>query len=370
MILLFSYHKFTKGKDLTQYKSEELACILGKGVKDKHSSKGLDMKEYFKTKREYKKLKLKLDKSYSSSNEDSVDIDNDKINERTTTWDDFETDGYVDETKISTTPPQKKTKYELKLTKEIETSPSNKYDNFEMKKKKKKSKERIGEHLKDIGHTEDKLTKITSDEDVKQIKVTNSKRLSDNVDDSKQSKRKIPEPLSDENLNETEQKIKKINNADDDAGNCNGECDSDDYKKTDEQNSESVLTHKYQNLIDLLIENSSAGKKYSKDMPSSLFEKKMKEFAESVKHQLLITNTIDSVETQPVGKEPTSVKLNPDDKDFIKNFEAQKSEVLENIRKQQEWTKYKNDTSQFVAKYGNVLFFGSNINNIKGYGEW
>lgn len=365
MILLFSYHKFTKGKDLTQYKSEELACILGKGVKDEQSSKGLNMKEYFKTKRENKKLKLGI--SDSSSNEDSVDVNHDKIND-STTREDLEINGYVDEPKISTTPPQKKTKYELKLTKEIETSPSNKYDNFEAKKKKKKSKEKTDEDLKDTSYTENKLTKITTDEDVKQVKETNSKKLlSDNMDDLKQSKRKILKPLSDESLNETEQTIKKKHNADDDAGNRNGECDRDDYKKTDEQNSESVLSHKYQNLVDLLIENSSAGKKYSKDFPSSLFNKKMKEFAESVKHQL--SNTIDSVETEPVGKKPTSVKLNPDDKDFIRNFEAQKSEVLENIRKHQEWT-YKNDTSQFVVKYGDVLFFGSNINNIKGYGEW
>jgi len=59
--MFFSYHKFTKGKDLTQYKRDELTCILGKGVKDNGETlNGLNMEEYFKTKKE--RLKLKIDK--------------------------------------------------------------------------------------------------------------------------------------------------------------------------------------------------------------------------------------------------------------------------------------------------------------------
>lgn len=373
--MLFSYHKFTKGKDLAQYKSEELACILGKGVKnDKQISKGLNMKEYFKAKRENKKLKI--DRSDSLSDENVVDIDYDKKSEKITTQEDSEIHDYVDEPKISITPAPKKTEYgsEINVSEKIEMSSSNKCDNFEVKKK---SKDPISEDFNDTDHTGEKSTKLSIDENIKQVKKTSSKNiLSNNVDDLKQLKKKKSKLLSD-NLNDTEQTIKKkpkvLANAVDDKQHCNAECDS-DYNKINheqesiEQNSELDVTHKYQDLVDLLIENSSAGKKYSKELSSSLFNKKIDEFAESVKNQF--AKKVNSVKTKPVNVEVTSVKLNPDDKDFIKNFEAQKSEVLENIRKQQESIKYQSDTSQFVAKHGDVLFFGSNINDIKGYGEW
>jgi len=137
-----------------------------------------------------------------------------------------------------------------------------------------------------------------------------------------------------------------------------------------EQESELVLTHKYQHLVDLLIENSSAGKKYCKDMMNPSFEKEIKEFEDIVKHECL--TTVGFIGTEHIEKVSTykPIVLNPDNENFIKDFEAQKFQVLESIAKRQEVSKYINEKSMFIAKHGNVLFFGSNINDIKGYGNW
>lgn len=315
MIIYFSYHKFTKGKDLTQYKKEELACILGKGIKDDdQSSSGLDMKEYFKTKRDSKKLVI--DKKDTSINEDVI-ID-DKLNERITAKEDPATK--IDDHEINTIPPKKK-KLESKLIKDPKTLPSNECKNsVELKKKKKKSK----------------TLSVEVTNNIDQLKTKESKALtSENAD--------VEESNSSEKTKNDKITLKEV---------------------------ELVLTHKYQHLVDLLIENSSAGKKYCKDMKNPSFEKEMKAFEDSVKHQC--STTVGSTETEHIEKIPSykPIILNPNDDNFIRDFEAQKSKVLENVVKHQEVSKYINEKSMFIAKHGNVLFFGSNINDIKGYGDW
>lgn len=243
LIIFFSYHKLTKGKDLTQYKREELTCILGKGVKDNvESLNGLNMKDYFESKKERKKLKI--DKHDTSSSVEDCSVINDN-----------------------------------------------------------NVQEEIALNLGEISKEDDNETLVKND--------------------------------------------------------------------IDEEDSELVLTHKYQNLVDLLIENSSAGSKFCKDSPSPLFQKKMKEFADSVSRQC--STTVGSTEIKSSSKKETNLKLitlNPDDKNFIKDFEEQKSKTLEIIAKRQQLAKYVNEKSMFIANHGDVLFFGSNINDIKGYGEW
>lgn len=319
MIIYFSYHKFTKGKDLTQYKKEELACILGKGIKDDDlSSNGLNMIEYFKAKRDSKKLVL--DNHDTLSNVDVI-ID-DKLNERITAKEDLTTK--TDDHEINTIPSKKK-KLESKLINDVEILPPNECNNnIELKKKKKKSK-----------------TLPTED--------------ANNVNESKRKKKKLKSLASKDVVIEESNSSEKTKN---------------DKKTVKEKEPELVLTHKYQHLVDILIENSSAGKKYCKGMVNPSFEKEMKDFVDSVKHQY--STIVSCNETEHIEKVLSSkpIILNPDDENFIKDFEAQKSQVLENIVKHQEVSKYINEKSMFIAKHGNVLFFGSNINDIKGYGDW
>ncbi|XP_060837573.1 PIN2/TERF1-interacting telomerase inhibitor 1-like [Rhopalosiphum padi] len=308
------YHKFTKGKDLTQYKKEELACILGKGVKDDDESlNGLNMKEYFESKKERKKLKIDKHDT-SSSNED-----NNTMEEAISIKDKAETQ--TEEQEVNTM-LLKKNKRRAKQLKDTELIPLN-ADEIQFKKKKKKEKELICEKNDDIEVSKKKTKK-------------NKLTTNENLDE-----------ISKEDDNKTLVK-----------------------NDVDEQNSELVLTHKYQNLVDLLIENSSAGTKFCKDSPNPLFQKKMKKFADSVAHQC--STTVNSTEIKSSKKETTlnPITLNPDAENFIKDFEEQKSKSLEIIAKRQQLAKYVNEKSMFIANHGDVLFFGSNINDIKGYGEW
>jgi hypothetical protein len=312
--MFFSYHKFTKGKDLTQYKKEELACILGKGVKDDDESlNGLNMKEYFESKKERKKLQIDKHDT-SSSNED-----NNTMEEAISIKDESETQ--TEEQEVNTM-LLKKNKRRAKQLKDTELIPLNS-DEIQFKKKKKKEKELICEKNDDIEVSKNKT---------KKNKLTTNKNLDE---------------ISKEDDNKTLVK-----------------------NDVDEQNSELVLTHKYQNLVDLLIENSSAGTKFCKDSPNPLFQKKMKEFADSVAHQC--STTVGSTEIKSSKKETTlnPITLNPDSENFTKDFEEQKSKTLEIIAKRQQLAKYVNEKSMFIANHGDVLFFGSNINDIKGYGEW
>lgn len=317
--MFFSYHKFTKGKDLTQYKKEELTCILGKGVKNEDQNlNGLDMKEYFKTKRESKKVQIDT----LSNGEPTMVIIDGKIDQNNTIVDDETVTEESYEHEICNIPLKKK-KHESKLSKEKEISPVNGCDednNTKLKKKEKKSKVLIVE------------------EDI------------DDADKSKKKKKKLKIPSS-EDVNGVE----------------NHTCaDSSDEQIVKEPDTELILTHKFQNLIDLMIENSSAGQKYCKEPPNSLFEKKMKEFTDRVKHQY--ATKVVSTETKPLNKEQP-ITLDPDNKNFIKEFETQKSKALEGLLKRQEVAKYVNEKSMFIAQHGDVLFFGSNINDIKGYGD-
>ncbi|CAH1720368.1 unnamed protein product [Aphis gossypii] len=310
------YHKFTKGKDLTQYKREELTCILGKGVKDNGEClNGLNMKEYFESKKERKKLKIDKHDT-SSSVEDCLTINDNNKQEEIAIKEESVTQ--TEEHEINTV-LLKKNKRRAKQLKDTELLPSN-ADEIQLKKKKKKTKELTCEKNDDIELSKkDKLP------------------INENLDE-----------ISKEDDNETLVK-----------------------SDTDEEDSELVLTHKYQNLVDLLIENSSAGTKFCKDSPSPLFQKKMKEFADSVSRQC--STTVGSTEIKSSSKKETTFKpitLNPDDKNFIKDFEEQKSKTLEIIAKRQQLAKYVNEKSMFIANHGDVLFFGSNINDIKGYGEW
>ncbi|XP_060870241.1 PIN2/TERF1-interacting telomerase inhibitor 1-like [Metopolophium dirhodum] len=319
------YHKFTKGKDLTQYKRDELTCILGKGVKDDGEIlNGLNMEEYFKSKKE--RLKIKTDKHDTSTTVEYDLTNNNDNNMQEGITVEEETEAQTKEHEINTTLLKKK-KRRAKQLKDTEiVMPI--YDDIhvELKKKKKKTKELICEKIDDVELLKKK---------------------------PKKNKLPINEDL-DDNMSE---------------GNNNKTLEEND---ADEQDSELVLTHKYQKLVDLLIENSSAGNKYCKDSTSPLFQEKMKEFADSVTHQCL--TTVGSTEIKSsLKKETTTLKpiiLNPDDKNFIKDFEEQKSQALEMISKRQQLAKYVNEKSMFIANHGDVLFFGSNINDIKGYGEW
>lgn len=317
--MFFSYHKFTRGKDLTQYKSEELTCILGKGVKDDGQIlNGLNMKEYFKSKKERSKIK-KDNHDTSPSVKDSMINNNDDLHEEIIVKENKETET---ENEINTM-LLKKNKRRAKQMKETDFVLPN-YDDIQLEKKKKKTKGLSCENIEDDESSKKK---------------------------TKKSKLPINEDLDDN----SEENNKTIEEND-----------------ADVQESDLVLTQKYQNLVDLLIENSSAGKKYCKDSTNPLFEEKMKEFADNVKHQF--STTVCSADTKSsLKKNTTTLKpiiLNPDDKNFINDFEEQKSKALEIISKRQQLAKYVNEKSMFIANHGDVLFFGSNINDIKGYGEW
>lgn len=382
--MFFSYHKFTKGKDLTQYKQEELMCIVGKGVKDDddENSKNLNIKDYFKLKRENKKIQTA--KNGLSSNENSmyVNID-DEANERITVTEDTNMCINVNKSKINVPSPPKK-KYDSQFSKEIEMALPNECDDVKLKKKKKKMKAMASEESDDKEGAKEKVINIPFivEDQIDQLKKEKkSKKLVEIVDNSKQLKKNKSELHIDVCVNNVEQKKKKsklkvTENIDMECDDCN----SDNTKETvsncnnyeelvTKQDSELVLTHRYQNLVDLLIENSSAGKKYSNKAPSPLFEKKMKEFADSVKRQL--ATKVSSSETKPESVSVNSKTLNPEDKNFINDFETHKSKALESAEsKRQDGTKYVNDKSMFIANHGDVLFFGSNINDIKGYGDW
>jgi len=299
-----------------------LTCILGKGVKDDGEIlNGLNMEEYFKSKKE--RLKIKTDQ-HDTSTTVEYDLTNNNIQEGITVEE--ETEAQTKEHEINTALIKKK-KRRAKQLKDTEiVMPI--YDDIhvELKKKKKKTKELICEKIDD-----DELSK----------KKTKKNKLPINEDSD--------DNMSKKNINKTLEE-----------------------NDADEQDSELVLTHKYQKLVDLLIENSSAGNKYCKDSTSPLFQEKMKEFADSVTHQCL--TTVGSTEIKSSSKKETTtlkpIILNPDDKNFVKDFEEQKSQTLEMISKRQQLAKYVNEKSMFIANHGDVLFFGSNINDIKGYGEW
>lgn len=326
---------------MTQYKKEELTCILGKGVKDDDDkSNGLNMQEYFKTKQESKKL-LTNKQDNTPSNKDPIWISNDETkkninlkkdkNIKTKEVNNSISDAIDSEEKavehVNNFTPIKKKKREPQLSqKTIEPSHelSNECNDDESKTKKKKSKESIGDNVDDvdlINKKKNKKSKMSTNENVDSVKCLES------------------------------------------------ECNSTNNKEIQKQE-ELVLSHKYQSLVDLLIENSSAGKKYCADSSSPLFEEKMKEFVDTVKKQY---STAVCSEIKPANDELKLNKpliLNPDDKNFIRDFETQKSKVLDSIMKRQEVSKYVNDKSMFIAKHGDILFFGSNINDIKGYGDW
>lgn len=338
---------------MTQYKKEELACILGKGIKnDDQNSNGLNMIEYFKIKRESKKFPK--NKNESSSNDDSVvSIDD---NERI-----IQTETNEHEMNII---PLKKKKRELKLSNSSsEHIEPNECNNIQVKEKKKKSKVVIDN--------------VVNDEE--KTKIKKSKELSaQELFDEEQSTQKKSNDISSKDLVNTEQlKKKKKKSKIIVSGDLNDQeshkCEDNNNIKIDkvqDSGSELILNNKYKNFVDLLIENSSAGKKYCKDSSSPLFEKKMQEFANRVKLQN--ATTIGSNETQSADKGPTDIPiiLNPDDENFVNDFEAQKLKALESISKKQEVAKYISEKSMFVAEHGDVLFFGSNINDIKGYGNW
>jgi len=281
------------------------------------------MKKYFKTK--LKSKKLHLNTYDTSNNKDSTIFVDEEANEQITVNNMMNVILNVDKTKTdeheSNVIPPKKKKRESKLINEIEVllSPPNECEH--------------------VVETKEKSLKVLTGEET------------DDMEQSKKKKKKS-KPL-----------LIKDTKVDEDKGSG----DSNKCNDVKEPVSELVLTHKYQNLVDLLIENSSAGIKYFKESTNDLlFEEKMKEFTNNVKQQY--TTTVGSVETESTEKE--SMVLNSNDKNFVKDFESQKSKVLENVSKRQVVSKYINEKSMFIAKHGDVLFFGSNINDIKGYGEW
>lgn len=367
------------------------------------------MKEYFKNKRESKQIKS--DELDTTSNDNSTIIVDDEIN------------GKMDvksntETKINNTHIKQK-----KLSKETEIVLSNECNNTIELKKKKKSKILPVDDI-DLSTVKDKLNELSSNnekqlekkkkkskvipiEDVdssilkgkyemssKDEKLPGKKKkkseilpiedvdqslirdklneMSSNNDEEPEKKKKKSKTLANKNVEQSKKTEKQIKSCTDenDLDCYNSEHNSNDLITDAEQSSDLVLTHKYQNLVDLLIENSSAGKKFCKDLPNCLFEKKMKEFADSVKRQY--ATKVDSTEVKCTEKlisnKPKT--LDPDDKNFVQDFEAQKSKTLEIISKRQEMAKYINEKSMFMAQHGDILFFGSNLNDIKGYGDW
>lgn len=329
------------------------------------------MNTYFKTKRENKKNIV--DKNDLMDDEDSVVVNDDQADEIMTLKEDLETNIDDDEQKINIIPKKKK-KQESKQSKlnEIVASPLN----VDLKRKKKKSKTLTNEvHI--IDDVEKANNEITEEASIKTNKEEPKKKKpkkvnKEIVEDVKLSKKKV-KLFCEDVLNNSEQTLNKKSKSlanEDSADSSNRECNGCVKEMPLEQEpKELVLTDKYQNLIDLIIENSSAGKKYAK-LPSSEFEKKIEEFSKTTKPKLLATTSALQPKSTTIEEPPYELKtLNPDDTDFIKNFETQKSKLLESISNRQETAKYVDDKSMFIAKHGNVLFFGSNINDIKGYGE-
>lgn len=299
-----------------------MTCILGKGVKEDESSNVLDMKEYFKTKQKSKKIQI--DKHNRINNEDAI-VTVEEVNEQITDNMKDMVETKSGEHEFNTIPPKKK-KRELQLAKESESLPP----------------ATIKECDNDVESKKKLSQKVPAYEEKNDVDQSKKKNLKSNI------------------IKDTDVKESNSSEKNDECSNIN------------EQASKLVLTRKYENLMNLLIENSSAGKKYYKDSTSNLlFEEKIKEFVDNVKHQY--ATTVDAAQTEFTEKELTSNKpivLNPVDPNFVKNFEAQKFKTLEFQSKRQEVLKYLNEKAMFIAKHGNVLFFGSNINDIKGYGDW
>lgn len=215
----------------------------------------------------------------------------------------------------------------------------------------------------------------TSSKNLKcQSKLTNKTDLVINnesnkiVQLNKKSKSNFNENIDDVEISRNKKFKTRINNYVDNIKSYNNR---DSRKTSKEQFVEFVLTYKYQNLVDLLINNSSAGKKYCEDSPSPLFEKKIKEFADSTKEKYLttfISSQMSHLDEESLATSSKTLDLNYSN--FVEDFKEQKPEVFDRKLKWQEMLKYKNEKSMFIVKHGNVLFFGSNINDIKGYGEW
>ncbi|VVC27795.1 G-patch domain [Cinara cedri] len=377
------YHKFTKGKDLTQYKKQELACILGKGIKNEDkSAKGLDMKEYFKSKKE-----SKTTNQGTSCSTDSQIIIDDESKGRIAIKTDIGLKTDIHEINI----PPKKRKREPKLSKKTDIIPSNEKYNIEEPKLSKNTQNDnhvilcSADSLVVINNKNNEIDSVKSCIELKtdngEINVSPVKKKkreskllketsiisyneSDNVEVQKK-KRKESKVITTEAVH-NEEIIPDNNLADVDNSKC--EYNNKDKKTTVKE----IYSEQSMAMAQDLIENSSAGKKYCKDLNienNHLFEKKIEEFVNSIKSK---TPTTISTEIKLSDKEMYNKPkpLDPNDKNFVEKFELKKLEVLNSISKPQEKNKHINERSLFIAKHGDILFFGSNLNEIKGYSEW
>ncbi|XP_050423264.1 PIN2/TERF1-interacting telomerase inhibitor 1-like [Adelges cooleyi] len=468
------YHKFTRGKDLTKYKSEELACILGKGIKDTEPSTSLNMNDYFKTKRKSKNLNPSENETYVVDETTSPDMvteeENDedesqnviskrkKLKSKSTGENEVE----ILDTNEQDSPFGKKRKLEQTLdqnTNELVLEESNsKAERRKKKKNSKKNKKLIPSNddfidskiqtdktsdnhdlsssnkseleksldsdvdemitldtsnLKSDSKKKKKSSKkingIVNQEHQNQIVIKNETNAS--LEESDQLSKKKSKCITDCELNPSEKKLEEnaqvINKKKKSKSKVKDEVHSENETNLSDKNDDKVknteiksedsccnnivseknvepvlentdLTHKYQTLVDLIVENSSAGKKYCKGETPAQFEEQIKEFIGSVKKDPKTTVAPTHVATPEATKpsiddsvsDSKSTNLNPDDENFIQEFEVQKNKMLSDKAKHQGVSKFVNDKTMFVAKHGRLLFFGSNLNDIKGYGEF
>lgn len=368
-----------------------MECILGKGVKDDYqSSNNLNMKEYFKIKQESRK---------SINNNDKLVIE-----DSTSEDDEFNKIITAKECKIIKSDeyeiniiPSKKKKSESKLLKKNKLLQLSEPKLITLDYKKKKSEHNLKKN--DITQPpnlilNDKIEKNMennlkveefkqnllidkrkkNDKNKKEIKITVNLKEQNSINAKKE--KKISTVKDESNIDEcnfivqSKKKKKESKTLNNDIEIKNDNISNNNKISDLEQEPETVnLTYKYQNFVDLLIENSSAGKKFCKDPSSPLFKKRMKEFSDDIKKKYPTTTTVAEIKhIEETTSKP--VILNPDSKNFTKDFDDQKFKILQSITKRQEAAKYINEKSMFIAQHGDILFYGSNINDIKGYGDW
>ncbi|XP_050541502.1 leucine-rich repeat and coiled-coil domain-containing protein PF3D7_0703800-like isoform X2 [Daktulosphaira vitifoliae] len=398
------YHKFTKGKDLTKYKNEELACILGKGKKEEQVSNSLNMKEYFKIKRQSKVFNGNNEKSenivveITDGKDSECDDNNGRKKKKQKHKIICESSNELCLDNQETPSFNKKRKFEQSITSDDTTQVLDEA-NLEVCKKFKSNKKKNENKTSKIELPINKLDYknnvefqdiISSDENQNNSHKNNNIRV-DNLDKGSElrfKKKKSKSKFNNEIHIETKGNVEssatndlEVNGDDDTQSVQNDEsviCNNSENHSSKEKTKKLTklnFTKKYQTLVDSIIENSSAGKKFCKDTPPE-FYKKVEHFIEKVKEEPGSTDTFTPVEEvksstkEKLYKEGELKNLNPEDKNFINDFESQKSKLLKKKLTLQQTPKSINDKAIFVAKYSDLLFFGSNINEIKGYGEF
>lgn len=345
---------------MIQYQREELTCILEKCVKCNQSTKSLKTIEYLKIKRQSKNKRMDQYYDLVEVNDTSVE---DETKKKSSSRDTEEKK--FDERKIDIIYPLKK-EYKSNSSNENDFLSFNELELKRVHSEKKNLEPKVKEG-NDTTTAEFK-PKLYGERGQNELNVGKEKSLSNAKDKSVLNENDYVVSFTHKNAE------LKPSCADIKAGCEKIEYHSDcsyDRTQVSKQEPKMVLTHKYQNLVDILIENSSAGVKYCKNPPCPLFKKKMEEFAENVKKQYSTTGFIEKKNADDICMSKPDIDiLSLDDKKFIEEIDVLKSKILESLMKRQDVSQYINDKSMFIAKHGDVLFYGSNINDIKGYGNW